>query len=372
MRVMVALTAGLGLMAAGCQTTGDGPSFGSARVQEQEESAADALAQAVVAASREAGDASTRAQAARNRAAAAEAEALRLRADADRATEDERQAQSVLRAAQAAAQEAGANFIAPGAPTNTVAAQFAVGDPRPRKNPLWSRAVAASAFTAPTPLPAPESVSVSQPRTAFATPETAGLAGARPTTTSPASRSPSIAASSVSGTASAGSSAAFAGLLAVHNDAREEVGVAPLAWSGDAAAGAQAWADRLAEDNACLTPRHSVRPANNPTQYGESIYARGARVTALGDRGLSPVNGRDVAEAFYAEKASYDPVTNACVELRRAGAVRSECGHYTQMVWSGSTAIGCGRAVCADQSQVWVCRYTPSGNVVGERPYPAS
>ena len=44
-------------------------------------------------------------------------------------------------------------------------------------------------------------------------------------------------------------------------------------------------------------------------------------------------------------------------------------GHFTQLVWAGSTAVGCGAAVCdmgVMQSLMLVCNYSPAGNVPDE------
>jgi hypothetical protein len=41
-----------------------------------------------------------------------------------------------------------------------------------------------------------------------------------------------------------------------------------------------------------------------------------------------------------------------------------EVGHYTQIVWAGTKAVGC--AVAANASDEYlVCRYFPAGNVMG-------
>ena len=41
-------------------------------------------------------------------------------------------------------------------------------------------------------------------------------------------------------------------------------------------------------------------------------------------------------------------------------------GHFTQVVWKGSTQVGCGAADCSGHSGVLpayvVCRYAPAGN----------
>ena len=48
-----------------------------------------------------------------------------------------------------------------------------------------------------------------------------------------------------------------------------------------------------------------------------------------------------------------------------------ECRGYTQLVWSDTTEVGCGSAICQDsKAQVWVCQYLPQGNIIGTRPYP--
>lgn len=43
-------------------------------------------------------------------------------------------------------------------------------------------------------------------------------------------------------------------------------------------------------------------------------------------------------------------------------------GHYTQMIWRGTTAIGCATASNGTWD-VLVCRYAPPGNMMGERPF---
>lgn len=136
----------------------------------------------------------------------------------------------------------------------------------------------------------------------------------------------------------------FAGMLAAHNQARRSVGVAPLRWSADLATTAQRWADRL-RDSRCAM-RHS-----GAAGLGENLaWASG--------QSLSPAQ---VAAMWVGERRHYDAARNSC-------APGQVCGHYTQVVWRSTTHVGCGMATCGT-AEVWVCNYTPPGNVVSQRPF---
>lgn len=138
--------------------------------------------------------------------------------------------------------------------------------------------------------------------------------------------------------------ARFAGMLAAHNQARQTVGVPPLQWSAELAATAQRWADTL-RGSRC-TMRHS-----RGTGLGENLaWASGQSLTPA-----------QVAAMWVGERRHYDAARNTC-------APGQVCGHYTQVVWRGTTHVGCGMASCGT-SEVWVCNYAPPGNVVGQRPH---
>ncbi|XP_074567676.1 pathogenesis-related protein 1-like [Curcuma longa] len=130
-----------------------------------------------------------------------------------------------------------------------------------------------------------------------------------------------------------------------HNAARSNVGanLAPVSWDSTVAAYAQNYANQRARDCQLV---HSGGP------YGENIFwGSGRDFTAA-----------DAVGAWVAERQYYDYASNSCA----AGQV---CGHYTQVVWRSSTAIGCGRVRCNSGAIFIVCNYNPRGNIVGQRPY---
>ena len=142
------------------------------------------------------------------------------------------------------------------------------------------------------------------------------------------------------GTADASTMAAGR-ILQAHNAVRSRVGVPPLTWSPKLAAYAQRWAAQLAQARQLY---HHPNPI-----YGENLY--------LIDGGSARPSA--VAAAWAGERRNFDTATNSC---------HGRCGHYTQMVWRNTTALGCGHAE-SGTTQVWVCEYDPPGNIMGERPY---
>ncbi|MGA8599173.1 MAG: CAP domain-containing protein [Bryobacteraceae bacterium] len=130
-------------------------------------------------------------------------------------------------------------------------------------------------------------------------------------------------------------------MIRTHNGFRSQVGVPPLRWSRDLAGYAQDWANRLAREDRLYHHPHPV--------YGENLFLiDGGRVR--------PAN---VVASWAAERGNYDYRTNSC---------RGRCGHYTQIVWRDTQQVGCARAESGN-TQVWVCEYSPPGNIVGDRPY---
>ena len=132
----------------------------------------------------------------------------------------------------------------------------------------------------------------------------------------------------------------------------------------DTAAGtAQAYADSC--NGLTHSPRDSVFRGPNT---GENIFVSSPTAPTPA---IAVQKWEDESNFYiYATNSSTDPADP-----------KKQVGHYTQLVWSSTTAVGCGVSHCAINSpfggfnngeyDLVVCQYTPAGNFVGERPYVA-
>lgn len=131
---------------------------------------------------------------------------------------------------------------------------------------------------------------------------------------------------------------ALRAILDAHTARRADHCAPPLAWSDALAQQSQRWAEHLASSGCQL--EHS------DTAYGENL--------AAGTSGtLSP---EEVVGMWYREIDQYS---------FRRGGFSMDTGHFTQLVWVGSTSLGCAMTTCGGMD-VWVCNYDPPGNVDGE------
>lgn len=140
-----------------------------------------------------------------------------------------------------------------------------------------------------------------------------------------------------------------AAMLAAHNVARSEVGVAPMRWNPALAADASRWAEHLA-----TTGRFEHDHGPDTLQQGENLWA-GTR------NGYRP---NQMARGWLEEKRVFRP--GIFPDNSTTGSWQ-DVGHYTQVIWRETREMGCALARGRDED-VLVCRYATAGNVIGESP----
>ena len=142
--------------------------------------------------------------------------------------------------------------------------------------------------------------------------------------------------------------AASSRLLVAHNRERARVGVAPLRWDPVLAAAAASYGPALARNGGL---RHSPKAARQGQRENLWMGTRGA---------FSPEQmvGNWIAEKAYYRHGQFPHVS-------RTGNW-SDVAHYTQVVWRGTTHVGCAIHPTRNWDYL-ICRYSPPGNVDGRR-----
>ncbi|MFC5345069.1 CAP domain-containing protein [Brevundimonas staleyi] len=137
-------------------------------------------------------------------------------------------------------------------------------------------------------------------------------------------------------------------VLIAHNRERAASNVGPLIWSDNLEAEARDWVEELiATDRFAHDPR--------PHGHGENLWM------GWGGRVFTP---EDMVGGWIAERHLYRP--GVFPNVSRTGDWVA-VGHYTQLIWRGTTHVGCAIATRGDRS-ILACRYSPPGNVDGQRP----
>lgn len=153
---------------------------------------------------------------------------------------------------------------------------------------------------------------------------------------------------------SAGEPASLAGTTEAHNVWRHRVGVVPLRWDSGIADHAQDWADHLASTNNC-----NLDHSSNAERSNVAGFSSVGQNLAGGTGGLTGVSS---TRMWASERSEYDFGTAI------SGSNFTAFGHYTQIVWGDTTALGCGLATCGSATVV-VCEYGVAGNFIDEVPY---
>jgi uncharacterized protein YkwD len=140
-------------------------------------------------------------------------------------------------------------------------------------------------------------------------------------------------------------------MLDRQNAARRAVGVPPLIWNDALAADARAYAETMARTGRFA---HAVQP-QGPAREGENLWT--------GTRGA--YRYREMVDAWIAEKRHF---TNGVTPDFSTTGNYEDVAHYTQIIWRTSKAMGCALASNRTDDYL-VCRYSPPGNVVGQKAF---
>jgi pathogenesis-related protein 1 len=127
--------------------------------------------------------------------------------------------------------------------------------------------------------------------------------------------------------------------LDAHNQFRAQHCASPLSWSPRLAEVAQKWANELQQQGCAFA--HS--PGGT---YGENL--------AAGTSGA--LDPERTVFMWYDEVKKYDFAR---------GLFSMETGHFTQVVWTTTTHVGCGQVSCKG-NDILVCNYDPPGNWKGQ------
>ncbi|XP_072024310.1 peptidase inhibitor 15-like isoform X2 [Amphiura filiformis] len=149
-------------------------------------------------------------------------------------------------------------------------------------------------------------------------------------------------------------------MLSLHQEYRRDVfpeaaNMEYMTWDEDLATMAVEYSEK------CIWGHGTVPNISPYSSIGQNLWIRGGTTQ-------QPGPGPGVT-AWHNEVDDYNYDSNSC----KTG---KQCGHYTQIVWASSRAVGCGLAYCADtenwsvdNSWILTCHYGPAGNYVGAKPY---
>jgi uncharacterized protein YkwD len=143
-------------------------------------------------------------------------------------------------------------------------------------------------------------------------------------------------------------SAFISALLQQHNTYRSALQLPDLVWSPALARDALAWARHLASTG---RGQHDVSIRG---REGENLWWGTADAYSYTD--MVAMWGNEKNNFVYGVFPNVGTSSSAVV------------GHYTQIVWKNTTSVGCALAGNGE-TDFLVCRYSPPGNVIGQKPY---
>ena len=139
-------------------------------------------------------------------------------------------------------------------------------------------------------------------------------------------------------------------ILAAHNAERAALKIPNLIWSDTLAAHAAVWADEMAKTGKYQHSTKTTRPGE-----GENLW-----VGTAGAYSPEEMVGAWVAEKQFFQNGSFPNVVAPGQSLVP--------GHYTQIIWKATSSVGCAVAT-GNGRDILVCRYSPAGNLIGEKVY---
>ncbi len=132
--------------------------------------------------------------------------------------------------------------------------------------------------------------------------------------------------------------------LAAHNRERVRLDQTSLAWDDALARDASIWAKKLATTQ--------VFEHDTQKKQGENLW-QGSK----GEYSPEDMVGLWIEERAFFKNGKFPDVSTS--------GKWEDVGHYTQLIWYGTTHVGCALA-SNDEDDVLVCRYSPPGNWMGD------
>jgi Cysteine-rich secretory protein family len=180
-------------------------------------------------------------------------------------------------------------------------------------------------------------------------------------------------------------------LVRAHNDARQvaireynrDLSLVRVTWDPKLACDAQAWADDPESTKEGVL--HRSDPPSNRNNEGENLFAAfpgpPRPMMAMDPNCLPPGGNPEWPCSWIAQKPKFDADYNAPVVQNAPDNTNYKLwGHYSQLVWSSTTSIGCGvnpdvpvrdsKTEMIQTGWILVCRYLPAGNIHGQRAIP--